>query len=87
MWAEITLVFVVDSFKKELLGLRVTEQKETPGVGSKISEEEFYTQFNAMSYQNEVKVDAITGATTSSRAVEKLLNKALTRQLSLKKDN
>ena len=87
MWAEITLVFVVDSFKKELLGLSVTEQKETPGVGSKISEEEFYTQFNAMSYQNEAKVDAITGATTSSKAVEKLLNKALTRQLSLKKEN
>ena len=87
MWAEITLVFVVDSIKKELLGLRVTEQKETPGVGGKISEEEFYTQFNAMPCQNEIKVDAVTGATTSSRAVEKLLNKALSRQLSMKKGN
>ena len=80
MWSEITLVFVVDSIKKELLGLRVTEQKETPGVGSKISEEEFWTQFNSSSCEKEIKVDAITGATTSSKSVEKLLNKALSRQ-------
>ncbi|MBR4570236.1 MAG: FMN-binding protein [Candidatus Riflebacteria bacterium] len=86
MWAEITLVFVVDSLKKEILGLRVTEQKETPGVGGKISEEDFYAQFNAMPCHNEIKVDAVTGATTSSKSVEKLLNKALSRQLSLEKE-
>ena len=86
MWAEITLVFVVDTSKKQLFGLRVTEQKETPGVGSRIAEEEFCSQFNSLAYENEIKVDAITGATTSSKSVEKLLNKALTRQLSLKKE-
>ena len=86
MWAEISVVFVVDSFKKEILGLRVTEQKETPGVGSRVAEEEFYGQFNNMPYDNKVKVDAVTGATTSSKSVEKLLNKALSRQISLKKE-
>ncbi len=79
MWAEITLVFVVDLSKKQIIGLRVTDQKETPGVGSKIAEEEFFSQFNSMSCVNEVKVDAVTGATTSSKSVEKLLNRALSR--------
>lgn len=79
MWAELTIVLVVDLSKKQIIGLRVTEQKETPGVGSKIAEEEFYSQFNLMSYVNEVKVDAVTGATTSSKSVEKLLNRALSR--------
>ena len=87
MWAEITLVFVVDTSKKQLLGLRVTEQKETPGVGSRIAEEEFCSQFNSLTYENEIKVDAVTGATTSSKSVEKLLNKALSRQMSMKKEN
>ena len=85
MWAEITLVFVLDLSKKQIIGLRVTDQKETPGVGSKIAEEEFFSQFNSMSCVNEVKVDAVTGATTSSKSVEKLLNKSLKRQMSLEK--
>ena len=80
MWAEITLVFVVDTSKNQILGLRVTEQKETPGVGSRIAEEEFCSQFNSLIYENKIKVDAITGATTSSKSVEKLLNKALIRR-------
>ena len=85
MWAEITLVFVVDLSKKQMLGLTVTELSQTPGVGSKIAGEEFFSQFNSMSCVNEVKVDAVTGATTSSKSVEKLLNKSLKRQMSLEK--
>lgn len=87
MWNEITIVFVYDTSKQKIMGLRVTEQNETAGVGSRITEEEFYSQFTdslldavASAKVNEgpdVKVDAITGATTSSRAVEKLLEKAL----------
>lgn len=77
MWGEITIVFVVNSTSQQLLGLKVIEQKETAGLGSKISEEDFQNQFVNKSIQNDIKVDAITGATTSSRSVEKLLNKAL----------
>lgn len=77
MWGEITIVFVIDKTNQQLLGLKVTEQKETAGLGSKIIEEAFLNQFIDKSIQNEIKVDAITGATTSSRSVEKLLNKAL----------
>ncbi len=87
MWDEITLVFAYDLSKKLLLGMRVTEQKETAGIGSRITEKEFYNQFTGISpdiiasdnekKEFEINVDAITGATTSSKSVEKLLNKAL----------
>ena len=79
MWAEITIVFVIDKKDEKLLGLRVTEQKETAGLGSKIVEDNFYEQFTNLQFQGNVKVDAITGATTSSHSVEKLLNKAIGR--------
>ena len=87
MWDEITIVFAYDLSKKLLLGMRVTEQKETAGIGGRIAEEDFYSQFtNALpditvSDNGEeplaIKVDAITGATISSKSVEKLLDKAL----------
>ena len=79
MWAEITIVFVIDLKNQTLLGLRVTEQKETAGLGSKIAEESFLEQFSNKEINNRITVDAITGATTSSHSVEKLLNKALER--------
>ncbi len=77
MWNEITIVFVINLLDQQIIGLQVTEEKETAGLGSKIREEEFTAQFTDKRFKNEVKVDAITGATTSSNSVEKLLNKAL----------
>lgn len=46
---------------------------ETPGVGQKVTEEEFYKQFKGESG----KIDAITGATISSKAVTDAVNTAL----------
>ena len=77
MWGDITIVFVINKTNQEFLGLKVTEQKETAGLGSKISEEDFEKKFSNKIIQSPVKVDAITGATTSSRSVEKILSKAL----------
>ena len=77
MWNEITIVFVISLLDQHILGLQVTEEKETAGLGSKIREEDFTSQFTDKRFKNEVKVDAITGASTSSLSVEKLLNKAL----------
>lgn len=75
MWDEITIVFVIDLLQKKLLGLRVTDEKETAGLGSRITEDDFLKQFTDFDLNG--KVDAITGATTSSRYVEKLLRKAV----------
>ncbi len=60
----------------ELQKIKVIEQKETPGLGTKIEDEDFLSQFfqkNPLNFKLKVKkdggdVDAITAATISSRA-------------------
>lgn len=87
MWSEITLAFVLDSSSWKIIGLRIVEQNETAGLGSQISEDRFVEQFTGLNGENGVEMasfkimnnqfDAVTGATASSKSVEKLLNKAL----------
>ena len=60
----------------EIENIAVLEQKETPGLGTKMTETKFLQQFNGVNistFQLKVKkdggdVDALTGATISSRA-------------------
>lgn len=68
-----------------LTGVRIISQGETPQVGSKITEPEFYAQeaFTGQTVSNDLKVtkdggnvDAVTGATVSSRAVVRGINAA-----------
>ncbi len=59
----------------------VLEHKETPGLGSKISAEQFREQFIGLLDEPEVtkdggRIDAISGATISSRAVCEAIVKA-----------
>lgn len=87
MWGEITLAFVLDSSSWKIIGLRIVEQNETAGLGGQISEDRFVEQFTGLNGENGVEMasykimnnqfDAVTGATASSKSVEKLLNKAL----------
>jgi electron transport complex protein RnfG len=68
-------------------GLRILEHQETPGLGSKInetrpgeSEPYFLKQFkgkNARTVTVKNGIDAITGATISSKAVTDAINKAV----------
>ncbi|MBN1424008.1 FMN-binding protein [Candidatus Fermentibacteria bacterium] len=73
-----------------VLGLRVLKQLETPGLGAKIDGEEFLNQFQGLALAPKVavvkggildratgRVEAITGATISSKAVEGIVNNAL----------
>jgi Na+-translocating ferredoxin:NAD+ oxidoreductase subunit G len=61
----------------EVISIAVLDQKETPGLGSKITEDRFLNQYKGKSLQNarwKVKKDggdfeAISGATISPRAV------------------
>jgi len=69
-------------------GMYVLESRETPGLGDKIFKDEaFVANFRALAVDPEIvlvkggrtadnEVDAITGATISSRAVVKILNTA-----------
>lgn len=75
------LVGVDTSF--EIKGISILSQTETPGLGARITESDFTDQFKGISI-NEValeseggKIDAITGATTSSRAVVDTIKKKM----------
>jgi len=68
-----------------IVGLEVLDQQETPGLGARITEEEFLNQFNGKVVSPEIlvvneagdannKVDAITGATRTSKAMQNIIN-------------
>jgi electron transport complex protein RnfG len=88
----ISLIFGYDPATKQLLGMKVLDSKETPGLGAKIeSDTAFDNQFNRVvapirgvksdryNPQDRHQVDMITGATISSRAVIRIISNALTR--------
>jgi electron transport complex protein RnfG len=87
----INLIFGYDPATRQLLGMKVLESKETPGLGSKIeSDSAFVAQFSGpetplvgvkagRSTGAETEVDLITGATISSTAVVRIINDALAR--------
>ena len=61
-------------------GVRILEHQETPGLGAKISDKSFLKQFigkNAGNIAVRRDIDAITGATISSKAVTDAINKAV----------
>jgi electron transport complex protein RnfG len=85
----ITLIYGFDPKSGRLLGMKVLESKETPGLGDKIEKDmTFVSQFEqAVPPLAAVKrgmgapgeIDAITGATISSRAVVRIINESLDR--------
>jgi electron transport complex protein RnfG len=85
----IQLIFGYDPASGEVLGMRVMESKETPGLGDKIYKDEaFVAEFDGVQAPLQgVKeptggadeVDMITGATISSQAVVDIINHRLER--------
>jgi electron transport complex protein RnfG len=86
----IGLLFGYDARTNRMLGMRVLESKDTPGLGDKIERDTaFVGQFaglatplvgiKAGAESDTATVDMITGATISSRAVIKAINDALAR--------
>jgi electron transport complex protein RnfG len=85
----ITLIYGFEPTTGRLLGMKVLESKETPGLGDKIEKDlAFVAQFEqATPPLAAVKrgtgasgeIDAITGATISSRAVVRIINGSLNR--------
>ena len=74
---------------KTLVGVEVLESQETPGLGAEIAGKRFRGQFDGLSIthpieyvknekpQRKYQIEAITGATISSRAVVNILNKRI----------
>jgi Na+-transporting NADH:ubiquinone oxidoreductase subunit C len=86
LWGEIDGFISISDDMKTLKGLVFTEQSETPGLGGRIDELWFREQFRGVAldsaegdlikYRPEPggNVDAISGATSTSKAVLKILN-------------
>ncbi len=72
---------------EKIMGLFVLEQKETPGLGANITNKNWRKQFSGKpakplvavktGAQSPREIDAITGATISSKSVTRILNSAL----------
>jgi len=86
----IGVIFGYNATGKVIIGFEVLESKETPGLGDKIFKDaEFQTNFTALAVEPEIisvkkgakqnpnEVEAITGATISSKAIVRLLNNTL----------
>jgi Na+-translocating ferredoxin:NAD+ oxidoreductase RnfG subunit len=73
-----------DDFK--IRGIEILEQQETPGLGARIEEDQFREQFKGKIINETIiiqikgaatgpnDVSAITGATITSKTVEKIIN-------------
>jgi electron transport complex protein RnfG len=58
-----------------ITNIKIINQNETPGLGNRITEPSFLQRFSKRNIQNLNEVEAITGATISSRAVIEAVNK------------
>ncbi|MHC4414697.1 MAG: FMN-binding protein [Planctomycetota bacterium] len=91
----VAVLYGYDPKRRVVTGMYVLESRETPGLGDKIyKDEDFVANFEALSVEPEIvlvkdgrdadnEVDAITGATISSRTVVKIINESNERWLSL----
>lgn len=83
----IALLYGYKPAEKTVVGMEILESRETPGLGDKIYKDaEFVAEFHALSVEPEIvtvkkgtgaapnEVDAITGATISSKAVVRIIN-------------
>jgi electron transport complex protein RnfG len=87
----VRVIFGYDPATRTLLGMKVLESKETPGLGDKIEKEPFVGQFEGartplvgvkgggLGRSGGEGIDMITGATISSRIVISIINRALER--------
>jgi electron transport complex protein RnfG len=83
----IGLLYGFDAASRQVLGMEVLESRETPGLGDKIYKDlDFVGNFHGLSVDPTIvavkkgtrtgpnEVDAITGATISSKAVVRIIN-------------
>ncbi len=82
----IQLIYGFRPTDRKIVGMQVLDSRETPGLGDKIyKDENFVREFNDLAVDPEVvavkghgenpnDVDAITGATISSKAIVKIIN-------------
>lgn len=89
VWGPIRVLIAFKNDRTTIHGLSIVHQEETPGLGGRISEDEFLKSFSgrkmvpvlkitaAGKAAGENEVDGITGATMSVAALETILNNSL----------
>lgn len=95
LWGPISGIIAIENDLKTIKGLKIFQQQETPGLGGRIAESDFLSQFKGKVILPAIKIlppgkaekdneiDAITGATETSRAFESLLNRSIQAHLKL----
>jgi electron transport complex protein RnfG len=90
----IHVLYGFDPVRREVTGMRILQSRETPGLGDKIYKDaDFVANFDGLAVEPAIivvkdgrdaahEVDAITGATISSKAVVNIINDANERWLS-----
>jgi len=98
LWGPISGIVCLEKDLKTIRNIKITHQEETPGLGGRIAEKPYLKQFVGKSIFPKLifmpeghaaganEVDAITGATGSSRAFEKLINGSAQKYLSALKE-
>ena len=85
-WGPMSLIVGLDPADMSIRGLEIFEQEETPGLGARIEEQSFRDQFKGKQIEKKIivqikgavtgpnDVSAITGATITSKTLEKIIN-------------
>ena len=88
-WAPIKIIVALSEDYETIIGFTVVEQEETPGLGGRMVEPWFIEQFKGKKVKPELRiisnrqgdnpneVDAITGATETSKALSRILNNGM----------
>jgi len=95
LWGPISGIVSLERDLITIRRVRILHQEETPGLGARIAADEFLSQFKGKVLEPILvfvtkgkakaknEVDAITGATGSSKAFEKLLNESIKEKTAL----
>ena len=73
----ISVMVAISPDASTVLGVDIISQNETPGLGSKITKDEFLSQFFGVNIPVESNVDTISGATVSSSTVVSIVDTAV----------
>ncbi|WP_408954930.1 FMN-binding protein [Natroniella sp. ANB-PHB2] len=73
---EVEVMVGLDMDEQKVIDITILDHSETPGLGSRIEEEDFKEQFRGVEF-SEVEVDMITGATISSMVVQQVVEEAI----------
>lgn len=61
-----------------LVGVKITDHSETPGLGTKVAAADYLAQYQGKNHADYAEVDAISGATVTSTALKGALELAFT---------